>query len=67
MVRLSHSVVYILWQLGTHGVLTQSVLQILQDEPTLNGLVAATKQVTGSDVISGTVKLFSALALITSF
>lgn len=42
-------------------------LQILQDEPTLNGLVAATKQVTGSDVISGTVKLFSALALITSF
>lgn len=49
-------------------VLTQSVfLQILQDEPTLNGLVAATKQVTGSDVISGTVKLFSALALITSF
>ncbi|MGC6378128.1 aromatic amino acid transporter [Bisgaard Taxon 45] len=59
---------YILWQLGTHGVLTQSVfLQILQDEPTLNGLVSATKQVTGSDIISGAVKLFSALALITSF
>ncbi|KLT54862.1 aromatic amino acid transporter [Pasteurella multocida] len=59
---------YILWQFGTHGVLTQSVfLQILQDEPTLNGLVAATKQVTGSSVISGAVKLFSALALITSF
>lgn len=59
---------YILWQLGTHGVLTQSVfLQILHDDPTLNGLVTATKQVTGSELIAGAVKIFSALALITSF
>ncbi|TCP88653.1 tyrosine-specific transport protein [Cricetibacter osteomyelitidis] len=59
---------YIIWQFGTHGVLTQSVfLQILQDDPTLNGLVAATRQVTGSDIIASVVKVFSALALITSF
>lgn len=59
---------YIIWQLSTHGVLSQNeFLQILQKDPTLNGLVEATRQITGSEMISGTVKLFSALALITSF
>lgn len=61
-------IAYILWQLSTHGVLTQTVfLQILEKDPTLNGLVAATLQVTGSLIIANVVKLFSALALITSF
>lgn len=60
--------VYILWQLSTHGVLSQTMfLQILQQDPTLNGLVEATRQITGSEMIAGTVKFFSALALITSF
>ena len=59
---------YIIWQLSTHGVLTQNMfLQILQQDPTLNGLVEATRQITGSEMIAGAVKLFSALALITSF
>ncbi|WP_439327859.1 aromatic amino acid transporter [Lonepinella sp. BR2357] len=61
-------VIYILWQLSTHGVLSQSLfLDILQKDPTLNGLVTATKEITGSQAISNTVKIFSALALITSF
>lgn len=60
--------VYILWQLSTHGVLSQNLfLQILQQDPTLNGLVTATQQITGSDIIAEIVKIFSALALITSF
>lgn len=61
-------IVYTVWQLGTHGILTQSVfLQILQQDPTLNGLVSATRQITGSNIIASVVKIFSALALITSF
>ncbi|WP_386688699.1 aromatic amino acid transporter [Lonepinella sp. MS14437] len=61
-------IIYILWQLSTHGVLSQSVfLDILQKDPTLNGLVTATREITGSNAISSTVKIFSALALITSF
>jgi len=60
--------VYILWQLSTHGVLSQNLfLQILQQDPTLNGLVTATQQITGSNIIAEMVKIFSALALITSF
>ena len=61
-------VCYILWQLATHGVLTQSeFLAILKQDPTLNGLVTATVKITGSQVIGFAVRLFSALALITSF
>lgn len=61
-------VAYILWQLATHGVLSQSeFVQILEQDPTLNGLATATAQITGSSLIGGIVKLFSALALITSF
>lgn len=59
---------YILWQLSTNGVLSQNLfLQILQQDPTLNGLVEASRQITGSNAIAGVVKLFSSLALITSF
>ena len=59
---------YIFWQLATHGVLTQSeFLTILKQDPTLNGLVTATIKITGSQFIGFAVRLFSALALITSF
>lgn len=59
---------YILWQLSTHGLLTQNeFLQLLQEDATLNGLVKATLAITGSSVIAGAVKLFSTLALVTSF
>lgn len=61
-------VAYILWQLATHGVLSQTeFLAILQQDPTLNGLVTATITITGSEIIGGAVRLFSAFALITSF
>ncbi|OOF68342.1 aromatic amino acid transporter [Rodentibacter caecimuris] len=59
---------YILWQLSTHGVLNQNTfLQLLQLNPTLDGLVNATFQITGSSLMAGAVKIFSVLALITSF
>lgn len=59
---------YILWQMSTHGLLTQNeFLQILKEDATLNGLVKATLAITGSNVIAGSVKLFSTLALVTSF
>ncbi|MBF0751422.1 MULTISPECIES: aromatic amino acid transporter [unclassified Pasteurella] len=59
---------YILWQLSTHGLLTQNeFLQILKEDATLNGLVKATLAITGSSVIASAVKLFSTLALVTSF
>ncbi|MDG2960537.1 aromatic amino acid transport family protein [Bisgaard Taxon 10/6] len=60
--------VYVLWQRSTHGVLSQNLfLQILRQDPSLNGLVTATQQITNSDIIAEMVKIFSALALITSF
>ena len=59
---------YILWQMSTHGLLTQNeFLQILKEDATLNGLVKATLAITGSNMIAGVVKLFSTLALVTSF
>lgn len=59
---------YILWQFATHGVLNQATfLQILAKDPTLNGLVVAITRSTGSKTIGIIVRLFSALALITSF
>ena len=59
---------YILWQMSTHGSLTQNeFLQILKEDATLNGLVKATLAITGSNMIAGAVKLFSTLALVTSF
>ncbi|EFN01030.1 Tyrosine-specific transport protein 1 [Actinobacillus pleuropneumoniae serovar 12 str. 1096] len=61
-------VAYVLWQLATHGLLNQTAfLQLIEKDPTLNGLAEAIQQITGSSLIGGTVKLFSALALITSF
>lgn len=61
-------IAYILWQLATHGVLTQTeFLQILEKDPTLNGLAEAARQITGSSIIGAMVRVFSALALVTSF
>lgn len=42
-------------------------MAILQQDPTLNGLVTAIIIITGSEIIGGAVRLFSAFALITSF
>ncbi|THA10594.1 aromatic amino acid transporter [Rodentibacter pneumotropicus] len=59
---------YLVWQLATHGVLSQSeFVLILQAEPTLNGLVNAVREITGSNMMGEVVRIFSALALITSF
>ena len=59
---------YILWQLSTHGVLTQSQFtEILKEKPTLYGLIEACRRITGSEIIASAVQLFSALALVTSF
>ncbi|MDC2826456.1 aromatic amino acid transporter [Rodentibacter pneumotropicus] len=59
---------YLVWQLATHGVLSQSeFVRILQAEPTLNGLVNAVREITGSNMMGEVVRIFSALALITSF
>ncbi|OOF40768.1 tyrosine transporter [Rodentibacter genomosp. 2] len=59
---------YLVWQLATHGVLTQSeFVRILQADPTLNGLVNAVREITGSNMMGEMVRIFSALALITSF
>lgn len=60
--------IYIIWQLATHGILEQGVLtKILKDDPSLNGLIDAFKITTGSHLIGETVRLFSLLALTTSF
>ena len=59
---------YIVWQLATHGVLSQATFtEIITQKPNLQGLVEAIRVVTGSNVVAGAVALFSALALITSF
>ena len=59
---------YVFWQLATHGVLSQNeFVTLLNQDPTLNGLVKATSQITGSTILGEMVRVFSALALITSF
>ena len=59
---------YFLWQLSTHGLLSQNeFLQILREDDTLNGLVKATLEITQSPIIANAVKIFSTLALVTSF
>ncbi|MCK3657313.1 tyrosine transporter [Pasteurellaceae bacterium Pebbles2] len=60
--------IYILWQMATHGVLSQNEFtQILAQDPTLGGLITAVTQITGSELIGWSVRLFSLFALITSF
>ncbi|MDU2244741.1 MAG: aromatic amino acid transport family protein, partial [Haemophilus parainfluenzae] len=54
---------YFLWQLSTHGLLSQNeFLQILREDATLNGLVKATLEITQSPIIANAVKIFSTLA-----
>lgn len=61
-------VAYLLWQLATHGVLSQTeFMAILAQDPTLNGLVRATSHITGSTMLGEVMRLFSALAILTSF
>lgn len=61
-------IAYILWQLATHGVLSQNEFAtLLKQDATLNGLVKATSQITGSTILGEMVRIFSTLALITSF
>lgn len=61
-------IVYILWQMATHGVLSQfEFTQILAQNPTLGGLIEAVTKITGSELIGWSVRLFSLFALITSF
>lgn len=61
-------IIYVVWQFATHGVLEQSTLiKVLNEEPNLNGLIEAFKVTTGSTAISEMVRIFSLLALITSY
>lgn len=59
---------YLLWQLATHGMLSQNEFaQLVKQDPSLNGLVNAITQITGSTLLGEAVRIFSTLALITSF
>lgn len=59
---------YVFWQLATHGVLSQGeFVALVKQDPSLNGLVNATTQITGSSLLGEAVRIFSTLALITSF
>ena len=59
---------YLLWQLATHGIFNQNeFVTILKENPTLTGLINATKTLTGNDVLSRILPVFYSLALITSF
>lgn len=61
-------VIYIVWQMATHGVLEQSkLIAILNEDPSLNGLIHAFEITTGSKTISEIVRIFSLLALTTSY
>ncbi len=61
-------IIYIIWQMATHGVLKQSdLIEILNREPNLNGLIHAFEITTGSKAISEIVRIFSVLALTTSY
>lgn len=61
-------VVYLVWQLTTHGVLNQrALLGVLERSPNLPGLIESFKVTTGSRKISEVVRLFSILAITTSY
>ncbi|MBN6068599.1 tyrosine transporter [Aggregatibacter actinomycetemcomitans] len=59
---------YLLWQLATHGVLSQNeFVAVLKDDPTLTGLINATKTLQDTTLLSQVLPIFYSLALITSF
>ncbi len=61
-------IIYIIWQMATHGVLKQSeLIDILNKDPSLNGLISAFEVTTGSKTISEMVRIFSVFALTTSY
>ncbi|HBO38186.1 MAG TPA: tyrosine transporter, partial [Pasteurellaceae bacterium] len=61
-------IAYILWQMTIHGIFSQvKFVEIITQNPTLNGLSLAVSEVTGSTLIGNVVSIFSILALITSF
>ena len=61
-------VIYLIWQMATHGVLKQTdFIQVLNSDPSLNGLITAFEVTTGSKTISSIVRIFSVLALTTSY
>lgn len=61
-------VTYILWQFAIHGSFVQAqFVEIVRTNPTLGGIVEATKQATGSEFLGTAVATFSVLALLTSF
>ncbi|WP_109079094.1 aromatic amino acid transporter [Aggregatibacter kilianii] len=61
-------VAYLLWQLATHGILSQNqFVAVLKDDPTLTGLINATKTLQDTTLLSQVLPIFYSLALITSF
>ncbi|KYK77165.1 aromatic amino acid transporter, partial [Aggregatibacter actinomycetemcomitans] len=58
---------YLLWQLATHGILSQNeFVAVLKDDPTLTGLINATKTLQDTTLLSQVLPVFYSLALITS-
>lgn len=61
-------VAYILWQLATLGAISSTTfVGIIASESGLNGLLQAVKEVVDTPMVEVSVRLFSALALATSF
>ncbi|MBN6069834.1 tyrosine transporter [Aggregatibacter actinomycetemcomitans] len=61
-------IAYLLWQLATHGILSQNeFVAVLKDDPTLTGLINATKTLQDTTLLSQVLPIFYSLALITSF
>ena len=59
---------YLLWQLATHGILSQNeFVAVLKDDPTLSGLINATKTLRDTTLLSKVLPIFYSFALITSF
>ncbi|AEW76803.1 phosphoglycerate kinase [Aggregatibacter actinomycetemcomitans ANH9381] len=59
---------YLLWQLATHGILSQNEFAaVLKDDPTLSGLINATKTLRDTTLLSQVLPIFYSFALITSF
>ncbi|EGY33303.1 phosphoglycerate kinase [Aggregatibacter actinomycetemcomitans serotype e str. SC1083] len=61
-------IAYLLWQLATHGILSQNeFVAVLKDDPTLTGLINATKTLQDTTLLSQVLPILYSLALITSF
>ena len=59
---------YLLWPLATHGILSQNeFVAVLKDDPTLSGLINATKTLRDTTLLSQVLPIFYSFALITSF